>query len=182
MLSVSHHSVAWSALSLKQNVWSISISGTISCNNSSTFKFSMLLKIKLKIEKKKKHYSYNSILAVFLQPDTPGSNTWEQKLSQLNPEHNSQVFKASFPYQTWIHIFIYSNSPAPIYTHKFQILLKSIWCFLFRALGAMSWNKTPDEQTPVSNIPLCLQALICWRYAMSYNQRHKNGLTQVKLC
>lgn len=54
----------------------ITISETISLNNSSTFKLTVILKIK-----HKNPCFYNSVLAVSLQKATPDSNTWERKLA-----------------------------------------------------------------------------------------------------
>lgn len=56
---------------------SITIEGTISPNNSSTFKFIAMLKIKLN----KKNFFYDSVLAVSLQIATSDNDTWEQKVA-----------------------------------------------------------------------------------------------------
>lgn len=100
----------------------------------------MLLKIKIKIEKKNP-YSYNPILAVFLQPNTSGSNNWEQKLSQLNlsilqKSRPVSLIKLEF-------IFLFTLTHQHLYTlTNFKSYWKAYGCFLFRVLGAMSWNKT----------------------------------------
>lgn len=121
------------------------------------FKFSMLLKIKLKIEKKNP-CSYNSILPVFLQPDTPGSNTWEKKLSQLNL---SIFHRASRPVSLIKLEFIFSST----LTHQHLYTLtnfKSYWKHM--VLSVQGARSHVMEQNTLMNRHLFQTFLFAYRH------------------